>query len=161
MIQSNIENNIYYRGEVNIKAKRNGKIYNIDFHNTGTNLLTDTIAKALAGQDISEQIPKYLNFTYKNGDKVGVLIRRPVPFTGIVWKPATNNECSCLYLTATIIASDKQATIVTNTTEAFLEMQTLYGQTLATMTHEDLIKFYDILNEGTDLVVEWKMYFNK
>lgn len=160
-MQGNIISFLNYTGEVKISVNSNGKTYNVNFHNAGTDVLTNAIVKALAGEDISNQLPKYLNFVYTNGDKTGVLIRRPVPFTGIIWKEATDTESSYLYLSATIVASDKQSTIITSNTIASLHMQTLYGETLATIDDPNLVKFYEMLDEGTDILIEWKMYINK
>jgi hypothetical protein len=52
---------IGYSGEVHISYKRNGKVYESHRHNAGVAGLFKFVCKALAGANVSGEIPKYLD----------------------------------------------------------------------------------------------------
>lgn len=55
------QNNIGYVGKVKIQKKRGNKIYSeVVVHNTGTKELFGVIANALAGNNVSSNVPKFI-----------------------------------------------------------------------------------------------------
>lgn len=167
-----ISNLLNYSGQVNINLVRNGKVFTVPFLNKGTKLLTNAIAKALAGQDISDTLPRYLDFTYvieQDGEDTqeGRLINTKIPFVGIVWGdvalPANiqDPEGSALLLQATISSADK--VIVTNLDsikDFRLCITTKTGEVLAFVSDPTLKDMYNALSEGTDAIIEWRMLFH-
>jgi hypothetical protein len=164
--KSSVSNTITYKGTVNFKLNNKGNIYTLNFSNTGTQYLTDTIAKALCGQNISDRLPRFLNIVADNGDKKLPLLRQMVPFTGITWgdvvKPKNNG--TAVLLTATILPTDKLPLSNVDSYTLELQMQSNTNETLAIIrsTPDDtsLHDMYNSLNDGTSAIVEWCMEFD-
>lgn len=163
-----VSNSFTYEGEVSFKLKRNNKLYTINTHNAGTKFLVDAIAKALAGNDITSNLPKYLDFIYTftndGEEQIGKLITSPTPFTGIVWGDAASvetldNNTSCLLLSATIAATEKLTVAIEEVDSIQLCMKSLNGDILAYIKDDVLKDLYQSLTDGTDAVIEWRMLF--
>ena len=168
-----IGNSFTYNGKVSFKLKRNGREYSLYTHNEGTKYLWDTVTKALAGQNVSDRVPRYIDFEYvlkeivdtKEKEVPHSLITEPIPFTGIVWgemaQEVTSEHNGTLMLTAVITANDKLSVDTSNPsiTRLQLTMKSKEGRTLATVSDDSLYDLYNSLTEGTDAVIEWRMIF--
>lgn len=168
-----ISNSFIYEGKINIKLKNKEKSYTLKAHNTGTKLLVNTIAKALSGANISENIPRYLDFIYgekENGEyknKPTSILKSIIPFTGKVYgdvaktpELAQDENCSCLLLSATISANDRH--VVQNAPNKQLRMLNSNQEALAIIENKDnlLDLLYESLKDGTDAILEWRMIFS-
>ena len=167
-----LSNSFTYEGVVNIKLKRNGKVYALNIHNTGTKLLVETIAKALSGTNVTENIPKYLTFicgekNLETGEYITVskLLRNKIPFVGKVYGDVAktdkmNENSSCLLLSATISAADVNPVNISNNKQ--LRMLDSNDNILATIDNKNelLNTLYDSLKDGTDAIIEWRMIFS-
>lgn len=166
-----LSNSFIYEGMVNIKLKHNGKIYALNTYNTGTKLLVDTIAKALSGTSVSENIPRYLDFVYGEKNDEGSyknkssLLKSSIPFVGKVYgEMAKTSEidenASCLLLSATISAADVHS--VPNCLNPQLSMLDSSNNVLAFIDDKNklLTTLYDSLKDGTDAIIEWRMIFS-
>ena len=65
-MKNNIETNTKYSGNVKLNLKINGKNIQINKHNNGLPDLFRLISKALAGYDISNEKPSYIDLRYMN-----------------------------------------------------------------------------------------------
>lgn len=166
-----LSNSFTYEGMVNIKLKRNGKIYALNTYNTGTKLLVDTIAKALSGTSVAENIPRYLDFVYgeKNDDgsykNESSLLKTSIPFVGKVYGDMAktsdiDENASCLLLSATISAADRN--LVQTCPNKQLRMLDSNSNVLAFIDNKNnlLDTLYDSLKDGTDAIIEWRMIFS-
>ena len=162
-----LQNSVTYKGKVKIKYKRNNKVYELDNHNTGTKFLGDTISMALAGEDVSLRIPKYLDFIYRYDDNDTRLLSSLIPFTSIVYGDSVPNASSApenaglLFLSATILPEDIIANfdVSSSNVHLYLQMKSITGDLLAELTGEDLKTMYNMLITGTQAIVEWNMQF--
>lgn len=65
-MKNDIETKIKYSGLVNLNLKINNKIININKNNSGLPDLFRLISKALAGYDVSDEKPSYIDLRYMN-----------------------------------------------------------------------------------------------
>jgi hypothetical protein len=68
-----ISNHISYEGKVTFKLIRNNKEYDLFTKNAGTKFLRDLVCRALLGSDITDDLPRYMNFTYTYKDDSNIL----------------------------------------------------------------------------------------
>ena len=167
--QGFVSNSFTYEGKINVKLKCKDKIYTLNTHNTGTKLLVDTIAKALSGTSVADNVPRYLDFIYGEKDDKGVyikedsLLKTVIPFVGKVYgdmakTPDLDENCSCLLLSATISAADRN--LIQTTPNKQLRMLDSKKQPLAFIENPILDTLYDSLKDGTDAIIEWRMIFS-
>lgn len=166
--QGFISNSFTYEGKINIKLKNKNKTFTLKVHNEGTKFLADTIAKALSGANISENIPRYLSFICGEKDEKGninspeSLLTSNIPFIGKVYGDMARTSdmpenWGCLLLSVTISATDRLLKI--NTPNKQLRMISSDGTLLAYIEDPILDTLYDSLKDGTDAIIEWRMIF--
>lgn len=163
-----ISNSFTYEGKVDFKLQKNGKLYSIQTDNEGTKYLLDVISKALSGQDISKDIPKYIDFICidNNGEELS-LINHLVPITGAVWGALACenteidiNSNGCLLLSGNIEATNKISISENDYNNEFqLCLCSATKNKLAIIQNESLKNLYLSLTEGTDAIIEWRMVF--
>lgn len=78
-----IATNIGYSGVVDIKKQFNGNLNILTTHNSGTNALFKSLAKALAGYSIKNEIPSAIRIIDDEGNSI--LSRGSVPLSGGVY----------------------------------------------------------------------------
>ena len=164
-----ITNSFDYSGSVAFKIVRNGKTYSFLTHNAGTKELMETIASALAGNDVSNKIPKYMDFVYTSnvdGTIATSLMRNRSPITGATWgdfvldSNDTNNG-SGLLLTSMFTYENKLYVDFNNPNiHPKLVMYSNDNVELASISdRESLIALYDSLTKGNSVIIEWRMLF--
>lgn len=169
-----ITNHISYRGIVNMKSTIDKQIVSTSMFNSGTKDLMNLLTKALAGYDISKQVPKFINIGYANTQPQGTysfILNRNIPLTGIVWGEAVDTQniiqlddsASSLMLSCTITSQDKTISSF-NGSKLFLLLLSNDGKTVLAKiedTVDNVIRdTYNKLTVGTDLIVDWYMIFN-
>lgn len=158
-------NSFTYTGEVTFKFVRNGKTYGTTTHNAGSQLLLDTITKALIGIDISKDLPKFLNFKgYKSDGKELELISRPIPFTGISYGEVakvgmSNSSGGALLLNAAIVPEERGSAFAESIVKYRLCIQTADKRDLAYIEDRVLKDIYVALIAGSEVIIEWRMIF--
>lgn len=169
-----ITNHISYKGIVNMKSTINKQIVSTNMFNSGTKDLMNLLTKALAGYDISKQVPKFINIGYANEQPQGTysfILSRNVPLTGIVWGEAVDTQniiqlddsASSLMLSCTITSQDKTISSFSGR-KLFLLLLSNDGKTVLAKiedTNDNKLRdAYNKLTVGTDLIVDWYMIFN-
>lgn len=169
-----ITNHISYKGIVNMRSTIDKQIISTSIFNSGTKDLMNLLTKALAGYDISKQVPKFINIGYANTQPQGTysfILNRNIPLTGIVWGEAVNTQnviqlddsASSLMLSCTITSQDKTISSF-NSSKLFLLLLSNDGKTVLAKiedTDDNVIRdTYNKLTVGTDLIVDWYMIFN-
>lgn len=164
MSNLNIENTLAYTSAIVMTFRNKEKVRKISLKNNGTKHLFDTIAKSLAGYDISANLPKTLDIL--DEEKNSWLLRK-VYFTGITFgdKPITtsidlvNNDYSTLLLNAIVTFDD-----IVPSTKAVKKVSEICikdseGKVLCQITHdvEDIISS---VNKNTDAVIQWQLIFS-
>lgn len=146
--------------------------------NRGTRELGVLITKALAGYNISTEVPKFFNIqinetTDSDGNPVWVnLLNRNLPFTGITYTVAdeltkTNYigdlSLKCigdLSLNCIIMSTDKLTPSVSENAKLRLCILNSLGTILAEIIEDNtLTKLFNDIVEGTDCIVNWDMSF--
>lgn len=170
-----ITNHISYKGIVNMKSIIDKQIVSTCMFNSGTKDLMNLLTKALAGYDISKQVPKFINIGYGDTQPQGTysfLLNRNIPLTGIVWGeavdtsniPQWNDSASSLMLSCTITSQDKTISSYNGVSKLFLLLLSNDGKTVLAKiedTNDNIIRdTYNKLTVGTDLMVDWYMIFN-
>lgn len=169
-----ITNHISYKGIVNIKSTIDKQVVSTSMFNSGTKDLMNLLTKALAGYDISKQVPKFINIGYANTQPQGTysfILNRNIPLTGIVWGEAVDTQniiqlddsASSLMLSCTITSQDKTVSLFDGS-KLFLLLLSNDGKTVLARiedTDDNVIRdTYNKLIVGTDLIVDWYMIFN-
>lgn len=164
-MQSNglISNFIDYTGKVTFKLKRGNKVYPLTTHNTGTQLLMDTLAKFMAGywNEVKDNVPKYLDFGYLDDKgKFNTVLYQEIPFVGIVSSSNPDAVGSVVTLNATIPCTAVRE--ITNEPDKWrLCTKTSSGEILATIDEFSLLDgLYDSLISSADAIIEWKLVFS-
>lgn len=169
-----ITNHISYKGIVNMKSSIDKQIISTSMFNSGTKDLMNLLTKALAGYDISKQVPKFINIGYANTQSPGTysfILNRNIPLTGIVWGEAVNTQniiqlddsASSLLLSCTITSQDKTISSHDGSKLSLLLLSNDGKTVLAKIedTSDNVIRdTYNKLTVGTDLIVDWYMIFN-
>lgn len=173
--KTNISNTIKYSGNISVKLQRNGNIYKLQSHNTGTKYLTDTIARALCGQNISLDIPRYIDFvaieqlsdkSSTDEPQVISLLYYPINFTGITWGDVaySNSKGTSIRLTATILPTDKLSLSGIDNYTLQLRIKSVNNEVLAKIEPDSgdtvLYDLYKSLIDGTSAIIEWYMHFD-
>lgn len=169
-----IANHISYKGIVNMKSTIDKQIVSTSMLNSGTKDLMNLLTKALAGYDISKQVPKFINIGYANNqpqDTYTFILSRDVPLTGIVWGEAVDTQniiqldasASSLMLSCTITSQDKTISSFSGG-KLFLLLLSNDGETVLAKiedTDDNVIRdTYNKITVGTDLIIDWYMIFN-
>lgn len=170
-------NGISYKGSVTLKSTDG---FSIELFNTGTALLGSTICRALAGYDISNALPTYLDIQSKQNDGSWVsLLNRKLPFTGIKYSTidselSDDSAIGELQLNSVVLFSDKKRTAVSESEQCRLVLYSRDHQVLAHVSQlgdisDDTANKFDIskavsamynnITNGVDCVVNWVMSF--
>ena len=169
-------NNVTYRGVVTVEVNDT----TVKLTNSGTKELGLLITKALAGYNIADDIPRYLNIQIyegkdrNNNDIWTNLLNRNLPFTGIRYLnkneiPNTNDCIGSLKFNCIVLYTNKLQPYVQNNSTLRLCMLNSIGDILAQVytTKKDgddftLSQLFNDIVEGTDCIVDWEMsFYNK
>ena len=150
MLKAN--NNISYQGNVNIIYKMNGRKIKDIYKNSGTITLFTMIAKALAGYDISKQVPKLLRIIDKDGINI---YSKYCPLTGVIYNQ--RNDMAYISCTCVLTASDL-IVVADNVKEPQLSLTDIQGNILA---YIDISKeaFSNISAAGVETDIVWELQF--
>lgn len=142
-------NNISYQGNVNITHKINGRKITNNYKNNGTLSLFNLITKALAGYDISQNIPKLLRIVDSNG----TIGSKYCPLTGIIY----GNNTDTSYLSCTCVLT-KDDIINKSLSSPQLTLADYSGNTLA---YIDISQdtFRTISTDGLETDIIWELQF--
>ena len=164
---SSVTNKVSYAGTVTAKLVNKNNQVLFKAKNAGLKPLWNAIAKALAGYDVSRDIPKWFSITQLIGARHEPACRR-VPFVGTVWGEAVGgegidneNSTSVLY-TAVLTKADLLYRSLTSN-EIKLNMFNANGEALAEILLIEDVDTADIktvfsnVSPGVDAVVEWRM----
>lgn len=159
------DNNVSYQGDVTLTIKNNCGTYKLPVKNRGTAHLFNTITRALCGQDISDDRPYYINMICKriDGSTVELLTNRYVPITGQGYDNRVNSDnSSSVILNALILPSYKAFKIdLAEEDKIYLNLYSRdKSNILADVTGDTLIDAYNALQDGSEIVVNWKMTFS-
>lgn len=158
-----------YQGRILLRLS-NGSTQ-VYLKNTGTSNLGKAICKALAGYNISSNIPKFLDFEEQIDDRWHTLLSRKIPFTGITYEQPTesdSNLMSNLRLNAVILNQDKKngADSILESTVLRLSMYdeeyNLLAYAVTVNNGEDehtLASVFNQITPGVDCVLSWNMEF--
>ena len=138
--------------------------------NTRTENLGRTICKALAGYNVSDNIPKFLDFQEQNNTKWISLLNRKIPFTGIIYESPTeaeNSLMSTLKLNSVILYQDKKLDKILESSTIRVAMYDnennllAYAVTLNNISNEhNLASVFNQITPGVDCVLKWNMEFH-
>lgn len=158
-------NNLGYNGVARIVVGEQTFL----FQNRGTRQLGLVISKALAGYNVSNDVPKFFGVQInEKGEKWVDLLNKKLPFTGITYDPISTDTSSVDYcigklnLSTIILSTDKLQPSVSE--NAILRLCVYSNDTsenglLAEVTNQNLIKVYNDIVEGTDCIINWDMSF--
>lgn len=162
-----INNSVGYQGEVAVKLS-NSKDIPIYLHNAGFKPLWNALAKAMAGYDITSEVPTYFSVYSRTGspdtgyDYQDCLLSH-IQFVGTVWGDIIEKkeESTSVRFTATVTKRDRRITVKPGEV-AVLRMFSRSGEILAEV--EDTIdkviaKSHNSMITGVDAIYEWKMTF--
>ena len=158
--QANITSGLSYDSEIKVSFRCKGRPFTLDFKNKGTFHLFDTITKALAGYDVSDNLPYGIDIIDSNDKK---LLRRSVPLTGIVYGNAADSRINpsldegVLKVEALIINEDKEES--RNIDSGILVLVDRLGNVLCKIDDEKVATMYNDITQNTDALIEWKMWF--
>ena len=119
----------------------------------------DALAKAMAGYDISNDRPRYIDVVRADDNKRSLMVA-PVPFVGVVWGMDVNSSStstSVMY-TATVTAGEKLFNL--EAPDCTLLMLNHRGEVMATIEHGKLADIWNALSPGVDLIFEWELIFS-
>lgn len=162
-LSADTKNTFGYKGEVQITFKCNGVKLTRTIYNTGTQFLFDIITQFLAGYDMSQNVPAYINILDGNSNE----IKRRIPLTGIVWGSAASDEYNVnaepsnsagyVKLTATITNNDKSSK--TTLSSPSIQIQDKLNNVLCTIQDSSINDMWEAINPNTDAIVDWLLIF--
>lgn len=162
-LSADTKNTFGYKGEVQITFKCNGVKLTRTIYNTGTQFLFDVITQFLAGYDMSQNVPAYIDVL----DGSSSIIKRKIPLTGIVWGNAASDNytfnpeppysAGYLKLTATITNDDKSST--TTLSSPSIQIQDRLGNVLCTIQDASINDMWEAIDPNTDAIVDWLLIF--
>lgn len=161
-----INNSVGYEGEVSVRLS-NSKDVPIHLHNAGFKPLWNALAKAMAGYDITSEVPTYFSVYSRTesatGDDYQDCLYAHIPFVGTVWGDVVekNEDSTSVRFTATVTKRDRRIKVPSGSV-AVLRMFSRSGELLAQV--EDTIdkviaKSHNSMITGVDAIYEWKMTF--
>lgn len=148
-----ILNGIDYTGKVSFKLRRKGKEYSLPIKNAGTKFLRDLICKALKGESIIQDVPRYLNFIYYKVDDSSPhsLLYSPVLIDNKFYGEAagTTETESALCLRALIAFSDILSQVNLRTMNNISKVQlTLETSPKGTSQQGDILAYLEDIYDG-------------
>ena len=158
--QANITSGLSYDSDIKVSFSCKGHPFTLKLKNKGTFHLFDTITKALAGYNVSDNLPYGVDFMDDNGKK---LLRRTVPLTGIVYGNAadtsiiSSSEKGALKLEALVVNEDKEES--KDVSGARLVLVDRLGNVLCEINDTRVTNMWKQITENTDALIEWKMWF--
>lgn len=158
--------NFNYEGEVEIKFRRNGTDLIVRKKNAGLKNLFRIVCRGLAGYDISNERPMYLDLRYVSDEETGATmscLKKRVPLTGTSYQltktSGSDNTYWVLKLTATIASSDISFQI----SDAYKYRLYLMGNSEIESNWLAVIKINteDLQNisDGTQALITWRLKF--
>lgn len=164
-LQSKVNDSLCYKGGVTFKFSSNGNILSRELHNKGTQHLFDIITQFLAGYDVSDGIPSYIDICSDDDS----ILKHSVPLVGIVWgsaadtsynaDPSIENAKGYLKVTTTIMNDDKNPNIsvLDNASIRLLDKK---GTPLCIVQDTSkLTELWESINSTTDGIIEWLLVF--
>jgi hypothetical protein len=158
-MKSKLTNHIGYSGELSVKLKSGDNVMLYTMKNAGHKALWDAAAKAFAGYDVTEDIPRYIDVVMSNASQSNLMVA-PVPFTGVVYGEVvdTSETSTSVLYTATVTAASKLRDTLGQ--DCKLLMLNSHGQTMAIIEHDSLKDVWSSLSPGIDIIFEWKLTFS-
>lgn len=167
------KNTFTYQGIIKLQLNDSNEV---SLMNSGTAHLGNTICKALAGYNISDSVPKFIDFECQNGGKWLSLLNRRIPFTGITYdsfQEIENDLMSRLRLNSVILYEDKKQDSISDNVRLRLAMYDKNNNLLAYATEIDninnqagtstdittLLEVYNHITPGVDCILKWYMEF--
>lgn len=156
-------NYVGYSGKVKVSLSCNGSTREVLLTNSGTKTLWNTIAKALAGYNISNEVPKYFDMVDSNGTS---LLINKILFRGTVWGEEVDNstESTSVRLTATVTSTDKLLSTLSGGRQCNLRMYSASGKNHMAQISDTqdgvLRELYNTINVGTNAIFEWTLTFS-
>lgn len=162
-LSADTKNTFGYKGEVQITFKCNGVKLTRTIHNTGTQFLFDIITQFLAGYDVSQNVPAYVDILDGSSSE----IKRRIPLTGIVWGAAASesynpnaealNSAGYIKLTATVTNNDKSSK--TTLSSPSIQIQDKLQNILCTIQDSTINDMWEAINPNTDAIIDWLLIF--
>lgn len=145
-------NNFTYNGKVTLRIKHKDKILIERLVNNGTNDLFKAYAMALAGQDITQFLPTYIDVVDNNS--ISCLTTNGVSVNTIY---GANEE---LYngVPYTRVSANITGAIIANTSVSRLKLRALNGLELASVDISALSNIFGAISSGTQLLIVWDLY---
>ena len=152
---SDINMSFNYNGEVSYRHIVNGKIVENKKKNSGLPGLFEILTRALAGYDISSEIPITIDLV-KDTYSGNSLLTRTVYLTSTRYYKNDDTEGSwSTYYTAALLPEDLVADASGNTYFLVLKSKT---KSLAYIMIENTL--VNDIKAGAQLVIEWRLYFS-
>lgn len=161
--QAEASNALNYKGEVRITLRRGDLSYSYDLENEGTKHLLDTITRALAGESIQGNTPKYLDILHGDYDisKQSSCLMSPILLSGITWgeaAEAATNE-GRLLVNASVTHEDKKA--IAKLSRPRLALKDASGKIIATISnHTAIQQMWESVDDGAEALVAWSLVFS-
>ena len=158
MMKGTTSTDVGYSGEVRIYLKSNDNMKEVYVHNEGKKALWNLLARAVAGYDVKNLLPRYLDLVNETSG-LSMLYKR-IPFTGIIWGDSVEKDetgTSTLF-NATLTSEYKTKSISNSKIE--LRMLNSNNDVLASVSGgTGILDVYNSVVPGVDAVIEWKLTF--
>lgn len=152
---SDINMSFNYNGEVSYKYIVNGKIVEDRKKNSGLPGLFEILTRALAGYDISSEVPIMLDLV-KDSYSGNSLLTRTVYLTSTrYYRNDDSDESWSTYYTAALLPEDLSADV---SGDAYFLVLKSMTKSLAYIQIENSL--VDDIKSGAQLVIEWRLYFS-
>ena len=153
-MQANGSSYIGYEGNVELTFFRNGTKIVIKKKNAGVKNLFRILCRALAGYDISGEIPSFLDLRVVNGSSTSSILNNKIALTGKSYRIESNDWV--LKITGTIAYSDlMNPEISESSTYRLYLMNTSADLAYLNVEATDLAG----ITEGTQMLVNWTLKF--
>lgn len=153
-----INTGVSYYGEVKISLNTPKGKKEIYKHNDGQKPLWNLLAKAIAGYDVKDLLPKYLDIVDSTGTS---LLFKRLLFTGVVWGDAveTSDDSTSALFYSTLMNEYKSRRVYNGSLT--LQMLDSNGNVLASVKSDsELGDAYSSVTNGVNATIEWKMVFS-
>ena len=155
-MKASIGNSFSYKGNVNIKLKRNNKVFQFKCLNKGTIEFLTMLSKVVAGYTPSEYIPRYVDFQTNDGNGYRSALVSDVRLTGVVYGEqagATGTTAKTLF--NGFIDKGSESTL----SKPRLVLLDAKKNVVASVQDDNLNTVWETLVKGTEAVIEWTMSF--
>lgn len=152
-------NSFSYKGNVNIKLKRNNKLFQFKCLNAGTIQFLTMLSKVVAGYAPDECIPRYIDFQTNDANGYRSALVSDVRLTGVVYGEqagATHTTAKTLF-NGFIGYEDKGSE--STLSDPRLVLLDAKKNVVAWVQDENLNTVWETLVKGTEAVIEWTMSF--